>query len=257
MFEIGLLDEPDFSKLLAGSDVHTGFNVELDIFTGMAVRDLSLVINTAYDQAHIQAQEKAETNTQDPEKPSLIDQMFSFYSEPSPPPLSAIDAFMQGPQGPPLGKARYIQEYPPLHPILQTYEERNYEFPQGDFDYSIDRMPLGFWQGNFQMLTCDTASSKDGRIPDDIHRRFGFKAKSYMHLPEFVLGMIDLQDNWSGEALQAKLDGVRPTTGEGMAQRDALRKLGRLFQDRAIPFYATVRNAGNGYCVLAYGKGAQ
>jgi hypothetical protein len=58
-----------------------------------------------------------------------------------------------------------------------------------------------------------------------------------MILAEFVLGMIDLYDNINPVALYAKMVGIKPTTEQGIAQRDAINKLGGFLAERSISHF--------------------
>ena len=247
MFEIELFDKPDVVKLLAGSDIFTGFNVRLDVFTPLEPKNLSSIL----DEAFHEAEKKANETANDPEKQAEYERMSQFNSPTYPGPLHPKDTYLEGPEGPPLGKG-FDQRGSWAHPILKTMVVRDYGRPQGDYAYSNVREQLRDYKGHFIILPFKRDSDVNV-IPNSIHHRFDFEAKSDAVLLQFVLGMMNLYGNYTPAALEAKMMGVAPTTEEGMVQRDAIKKLGDFFHDKSIPFYATFHNPNNSHSAIIYG----
>jgi hypothetical protein len=245
MFEVELLDKPEVRKLLAGSNVFSGYNVRLDIFTPFEPQELSAILDREYEEARRKADEVA----RDPEKIAEYGRARQFISGYMAPPLSPKDEFLQGPQGPPLGKGIAQGDQVWVHPLLQTISVRDYDEPQGDYAYSMVRRRLPPYQGHFWIFP----KASQNVIPDDVHSLFNFVAKSDMCLPQFVFAMIELYGNYSPEALEAKMLYATPTTEEGTAQRDVLKKLAVFFNRTSVPFYATFHNPCNHHSELVYG----
>lgn len=246
MFDIAILDKPDVRKLLEGSNVLTGFNVRLDIFTAFPPRELSAIIDNEYREA----EKKADEAAQDPKKIEEYARRREFLSHYTAPPLPPKGDFLQGPEGPPLGKGVCQGGEVWVHPILQTIGVRDYSQPDGDWAYSMARENLSLDEGNFWLFP---TSFPQNVIDDSVHSRFNFRAQTDMSLPQFVLGMMDLYGNYSEAALKAKMMYVAPTKEEGMAQRDALKKLFISFHKLSIPFYVTLHNTSNHHSELVYG----
>jgi len=247
MFEIELFDNPEILKLLAGSSPLTGFNTRLDILTALEPRDLTSRLDQAYDEAIL----KAEEHAKDPEVQEKYERGRMFRSATWPGSLPPKEDYLEGQNGPPLGKG-VDQNGSWAHPILKTIVVRDYGMPQGDYAYSNVREQLRGYQGHF-IIVPFARDSDVNVVPASIHDRFDFEPKSDAVLTQFVLGMMNLYGNYSPAALEAKMMGVAPTTEEGMAQRDAIKKLGDFFHDNSIPFYATFHNPRNSHSVLIYG----
>jgi hypothetical protein len=252
MFEIDILDKPDVIKLLVGSNVFTGYNVRLDIFTPIEPHELSTIIDLEFDKA----EKKANVAALDPELNRKYENMSRFNSAWAIPPLTPKNEYLEGQNGPPLGKAlsfgtpqkKIDQVW--IHKIIQTYGARDYSEPRDGYAYSMVRKYLSSEQGNFWIFD---AKSPQNIINNSFHDRFNFEAMSDMCLPQFVLGMINLFGNYSKEALNAKMSYVQPSVEEGMAQREAIRKLSRFFDRLNFPFYATMHNSNNNHSELIYG----
>jgi hypothetical protein len=252
MNEIELFDRPEFQKLLAGSNVFTGFNTRFDIFTPIEPGELSSIIDKAYDEA----KKKAEAIGKEPEKIETFKQRRRFLSDYYAPALPPEEEFMEGEEGPPLDKGK-PNGTGFLHQILKTIQYRDYGRPRAGTAYTMDRRKISKFglstnQG-FIWINKYEKGSKEDVIDQKIHERFDFVPKSDLCLPQFVLLKIHLYGNNSPDAVAAKTLGAQPTNEEGDAQRDCLRKLAKLLVKSSIPFYATLHNMRNNHSELVYG----
>jgi hypothetical protein len=246
MFNLNAIDTPEMYRLLAGMDVYTGFNVRLDIFPPLEPTELSIMIDKEYDKEFKRAQEYAS----DPINIETYERLCRFPpSHYSPPPLPPLEEYLEGVNGPPLGKKSEWWDGI-VHNIIKTYGTRDYSRPDNGWAYTMIRQNLFFGEGEFSIFP---RHSRFCIVRDDIHKRFDYDAKSDLCLKSFVLGMIDLYGNYSPQACAAKMNFAQPTKEEGLAQRDSIMKLSDFFHENNIPFYVTLHNLMNQHTELVYG----